>query len=192
MSQNTPHRLISKLWADSWIMKDTAPFQKKLLVFALISSPLIGLFSFLPLALLFETFVAQLNISFTPFSDISLFGRIVTGILAISISVFIIWLLNIWLFNFFQRNSFHRFKILRYLGSYVFTLAFLAFVFYLRTRVLSSPIDLGYVRFYPLIGGMANNTFILILIDLLVNQQARSDLELEKAQLEINNLVARQ
>ena len=192
MSQNTPHRLISKLWADSWIMKDTAPFQKKLLVFALISSPLIGLYSFLPLALLFETFVAQLNISFTPFSDISLFGRIVTGILAISISVFIIWLLNIWLFNFFQRNSLHRFKILRYLGSYVFTLAFLAFVFYLRTRVLSSPIDLGYVRFYPLIGGMANNTFILILIDLLVNQQARSDLELEKAQLEINNLVARQ
>ncbi|MEM8900260.1 MAG: histidine kinase [Bacteroidota bacterium] len=173
-------------------MKDTAPFQKKLLVFALISSPLIGLFSFLPLALLFETFLSQPNLSFTPFSEIGLTGRIIAGIVAISISVFIIWLLNIWLFNLFQRKAYRPYKLVRYLGSYVLTLGFLTVIFYVRSRIITSPINMHYIRFYPLIGGLANNTFILILIDLMVNQQARSDLELEKAQLEINHLVAQQ
>ncbi|MEM6766537.1 MAG: histidine kinase [Bacteroidota bacterium] len=174
-------------------MKESVSLQKKLLTFALISSPLIALFSFLPLILLFETLISQTDFSLQrPITDIGLLGRFVGGIFAVSISVFIIWLINISLLNIFQKRQLSQFRLLRYLVSYIFSLSFIGLILLIRSQFVSTPMDIGYIKYYPIVGGLANTTFILILIDLLVNQQARSELELEKAQLEISNLVARQ
>lgn len=102
------------------------------------------------------------------------------------------WSINIKLYihSKFSYESILSSNKLRYLISFVFVLLFL-FIFQSIGIQFRGDEKFGNFDLYPYLIIIGNNVFILVLMNLVVNQEESSKLKLDKAQLEINNLFTK-
>lgn len=156
---------------------------RKILRMALIASPLMALYSVTPLAIFISAFSEYIDLPFTE----DMVPRIALGTGLIMVVVFIQWLINTLLLN-------ERFKHnwIRYAISFPTTLVIMLLIMFIFTLAgPPRPPGVEVVRIYPFIGAIANNTFVIILIELITTRSKKAQLEIEKAQLEVAHLIAR-
>ncbi|MEM6264973.1 MAG: histidine kinase [Bacteroidota bacterium] len=157
---------------------------------ALISSPLISLFTITTAIILMQFFREH---SATPVPEFS-FSRFVGIFGLITVNFFIHWGVNIRLL-FLIPGAQHFGKIpsayLRYvLGFCVGFFITMILGFFAREMRDTEPPP-G-VQYFPYLASFMATSFILTLIELTVSQAEKSELELEKAELEIAQLLAQQ
>lgn len=99
----------------------------------------------------------------------------------------VLWLFNIWL-KTYNTRYFPKVNWLRYIVSFAFAFCLIYVVTSIRPPHIA---EIGKLRFFPFIGSAANNTIILILMNLISTREKKAELELEKANLEAANLSAR-
>ncbi|MFK7971684.1 MAG: sensor histidine kinase [Bacteroidia bacterium] len=116
--------------------------------------------------------------------------EIIAGIGAITLVTSIFWKINIALIYLENKPQNTWKPFLRYVLSFCFVLIIVAIVQFLHED--NRPIHAPKSVFLPFIASIANNTIILILIDLVITRSKKSQLELDKAYLEVANLVASQ
>lgn len=168
-------------------MKPRYQNKKQLIRIALMTSPLFGMFIVAPILL----YLVSLSSEKLTYIDLS-FIKVTLIVLAVCSVYFIQWLINIGLLRFFSSKK----KwigmsptIQRYFLSSLITIGFSCF-FVIASDKYSFGIDT--FKYYPLIGNLATNTFMLIIINLIVNKSISENLKLEKAQLEISHLTTQQ
>ncbi len=165
-------------------MLSFAAYQKRLIKMALITSPLIGLFALVPMVLISEVLPHDQHLAiFDNIPHLLLGIGLVTGI------VLTLWGMNIFLLCQFNRmgQRISQKTWLRYILSYM--LAFILIASMMSIIENLRPYNYSISRYQPFFGSFVNNTFILILINLIVTQNERAQLKLEKAQLEISHLL---
>ncbi|MFK7786923.1 MAG: sensor histidine kinase [Crocinitomicaceae bacterium] len=149
----------------------------KLFKLALITSPLIGAVNAAPIAIVVD------SLKF----DGILWQSILRGALIISVVVAVLWAINIALFHFNEKRR----KPLKRRGIYVlsyvlvYTLAGIIFII----RADSSPLAKAGVQLLPLLTLFMANTFILVLITLMIQREEFVKLKLEKTELELQTLA---
>ncbi len=148
---------------------------------ALVLSPLMGAVSIIPIVL-FITSIPD------PENQYILDPKLMAGgWFFISIAIFIQWIINIWLFGLHFKHS-----VVRVIASFVLSLLLISVFILIRNNLIAfRPPEIGVFKFYPFVGSLANNAFVLILIDLLVTRERRDELELERTQIERNSLQIR-
>lgn len=163
---------------------------RELLRLALITSPIMGLYGLAPMILMVDALPGE----FPAFITIS---RFLVGVIFVSLSSFIFWITNFLLLRLQNKRTEDEFghkNAHRYLLSYGFT--FLYILLIVTVSPFGPPrhemLDAESIRLYPFIGSFANNTFILLLMNLALSREEKSKLELEKAALEINHLTVQQ
>ncbi len=158
---------------------------KQLIRLAFITSPIIGIYAIVPM--LVFLLAQPENQEFLYFIDS---GRILIGISVISASFFLQWLFNIILFRILDRREiFQKNSWLKYIASYLFIIVLIA----VMSQVTKNRPNVGFVPVvYPYIGGLTNNTFIILLIAVITSKNQRIRLEIEKAKLEVLNVKAQQ
>jgi sensor histidine kinase YesM len=154
--------------------------KRKLLKTALVLSPLMGLVSVIPIILF---------VSSVPFVDVEFIlspVRILGALVFISCAQYIQWVLNIWLYGLpISQNN------VRLLFSFLLSFLIISTFVAIRNFVIDFDFDpegIYVFKYYPFVGYLANNVFVLILIDLLVTRERRDELELERANFERNSL----
>jgi len=160
--------------------------RRQLLRLALITSPLLAIFRIAP-AVIFIFNVGRFEEKVPYFVDED--GRIIFAILFITVNVFVHWIFNIWLLTKDEKKEKWR---LKYILSYLFSigtvsLPMLIAIFFDLPVVKNSPFS-----FYPFIGTIANNTVVLLIINLILTRNRKAQLELKNMQLEMSNLMAQQ
>ena len=155
---------------------------------ALITSPILGLYSIIPISLFIFSLPEEQfpEIFENPWRISKAFAVATTATL-------IIWMFNIWLYGLFKSEAIRWRKAwTRYVASYFITIFVVSCfaLFFLLVRADPPVKKFSLIRFYPFLGAIANNTFILILVDLIVTRGKKAELEIEKRQLELANLVA--
>jgi len=168
-------------------MKNFNKYKQKLLKTAIISSLLIGIYRVAPLA-----FIGKSQ-GLVTIIEPTIMG-VILSILAISLIIFLIWIWNLILENFFSQE--HHFIPNKYKTPTKYTLSYLVVYLVLTLRFIigesSKSEDLGWLDYSPFIGIFAVNTFIWVLINLIVTQEDKSELKLQKAELEISQLLINQ
>ncbi|NEQ49151.1 MAG: hypothetical protein F6K11_03325 [Leptolyngbya sp. SIO3F4] len=155
---------------------------RKLIRMALIISPLMGIYSVTPIAL----FINSLPGGQEKFVEEYMPFRVLSAIGIIACTVFVQWVINIFLLHPNVRQ-----RTLRYVVSYVIIFVIIGFVDMLMSFGPPRPIEVGLLYLYPYVGGFTNNTFVLIITELITTRERKAQLELEKAHLEVSHLVAR-
>lgn len=160
---------------------------KQLLPLAILTSPLFGTFTVAPIILYLSSRPAE------ELDYIDMYFIKTVGIVLAVCAVYLFqWFLNIALLNFQQdrkNNSFLSSNWQRYLLSFAITLG-LSSLFIIASDEYSFGINV--FKYYPLLGNFVTNSFILILIDLTISRKISENLKLEKAQLEISQLITQQ
>ncbi|MEL6720607.1 MAG: histidine kinase, partial [Bacteroidota bacterium] len=162
--------------------------RRQLLRLALILSPLMAIFRVAPILI---------------FNELDIKGRlpdfinqnvgIWLAILFVATSIFIQWIINIWLLTKPEKGEqSNRLLYKRYAWSYLLSISLLLF-----PNILIQVLDLPIVNnppfsIFPFIGMVANNTAILLIVNLIITRNKKSQLELKNMQLEMNNLMAQQ
>lgn len=162
--------------------------RRQLLRLALVTSPLLAIFRIAP-ALIFNVKFIQKNLPHFIENN----GGIALAAFFISCNIFLHWIFNIWLFTRKDKQMVSDGKWhFQYLLSYLFSLGTLLIPISIVT-ILELPIvkNLPF-NFYPLIGTVANNTVILLIINLIIARNTKAQLELKNIQLEVSNLMAQQ
>lgn len=154
---------------------------------ALITSPILAIYNVAPISLFVKSGAIDVRPRILPQSDNPLAMLFPVGFIALNAMV--IWCFNIWLLKRLRKTTVT--SAMRYAISYAFIIALIAFMQFITSHVRPSFDELGGLQFYPYIGSAANNTFILIMIDLIMNRERRAALEIEKANLESLNLKSR-
>ncbi len=158
---------------------------KHIIRVALISSPLLALFSIAPMTAVVYTF----NKRFVETIDVD-FQMVALAVVSITVSILIFWAINIYLFYYFrlvlERKSWST--------NWLYVMSYLevwTWIFILRALFTDiSQEEIHSISFFPFIGATANNTLILLLLNLFEARNKQSELQLEKAQLEFSNLRA--
>jgi len=169
-------------------MSFTQKYRKQLIKTALLSSPLISLFLATPVLLFVNALQTTQNAEFNP----NLL-RVLGFISILLTAIFLVWRLNFFLLSRFQKGV----GLLGFKGEnhrYFFSFLLLLLIG-IPMGILADtfrPIDIGLFRFYPIVGFITVNFFILLLIDLIVKQSEAAELRLEKAELEISQLITQQ
>lgn len=165
-------------------------YKGKLFKMALITSPLIGSYSLIPMFLYIGS-----SESLRLANDIDLdLPKILLGLFTASTSIFLQWLINIALLRYIPRLNHLNQKQqnwLRYISAYLLTFLLALIMITVRNKV-KPLVDVGYIQYYPFLGAFTSTTFILLLINLIIARNEKSELELEKAQLEISHLLTQQ
>lgn len=165
-------------------------YRKRLYRTALITAPLMGALSIVPVLLFLDSFPIEGEIM-----AILKPTRFAKVIAMITLNVSILWIVNIALIRYLPPEKRNR-QTLRYFLSFFigFTLMFLTATLVRYFAGLTPPPSISgtSIKFYPLFGSFVNNVFILVLISQVINQEDRIALKLEVAQLEITNLIAQQ
>ena len=168
-------------------MAKTQHIPAKLWRMAFLTSPLIGILAFAPIVLFVQTLPPEMIVTITP-----KFVLLLRAIAIVSSGIFVQWLINIGIWNWSQHadNQWLNRPFVRYLLSYILLLIllFLAQKYGNQPR----PIDVGVFRWYPLVGIFASNSFILVLMNLMITQHEKATLQLENAALEISQLTTQQ
>ncbi|MGE0561847.1 MAG: sensor histidine kinase [Flavobacteriales bacterium] len=158
----------------------------KLIKIALLTAPLIALFTFTPN--LIESNLPDSLPTHTP-----PFGKLI-GMLFLTFVIFVLWLMNIGWYLFFKRREhfFKYYRLYRYIASFISCFIFLALILNLppppHVKSIPSP---GLMRIIiPFIGIMANNAILLIIMDLVVLRDKKTKMEIEISDLTLNNVMA--
>jgi len=163
--------------------KDT----RKLIKMAIITSPLLAIYNVAPVSLMLNSKIIKPNLPLIPETyNTSLF---IFPILFITLNSLIIWFFNIWLINYAKEIGMKTF--LMYLISFSCNFLLVFILTSIGSQIRPFPNGASSFRFYPFIGMAANNTFILIIIDLILNREKKAALEIEKRILEAVNLKSR-
>ncbi|MEM9821872.1 MAG: histidine kinase [Bacteroidota bacterium] len=169
------------------VLFSSQQYRKKLYQIALITTPFFCLLSLIPIVLFLQTLPpAKAEVIDVTALKTILFVSLVVGNFVLQ------WGVNIWLLKTFENGSIGSSinkDWLRYLFSHL--IVFLVFFFPI---LLSSNYQLlmGDFSFYPLFSNFASNSFILIMINLVVSRNEYARLKLEKAELEISQLITQQ
>jgi len=164
--------------------KDTV----KLIKMAFITSPLLAIYNIAPISLMLTSGLIQPRLPLLLDSrDPKIFLFPVT---LVTVNTLAIWLVNIWLVDKTNKNELK--PILRYFFSFVFSFLLVFILTEIGSQLKPFP-EAGdeFRRFYAFVGMAANNTVILIIIDLILNREKKAILEIEKANLESANLKSR-
>jgi len=106
-------------------------------------------------------------------------------------NTFLIWVINIQLLRYFYKPTLP--KILQWQGArYVASYIYVFSIFLIIISNAPHPGRIKVVGWYPLVGMFAINTFILLIINLIVTRNEKEELKLQKAQLEISQLTTQQ
>ncbi len=160
---------------------------RKLIRMALATSPLLAVYNVAPISLMLNSDIIKPNLPLLPENHST--SLLLFPILFITFNALIIWLVNIWLVKYARaRNMSVAF---RYCISFLFTFFLVITLTSIGSHLRPFPEGANNFRFYPFIGMAANNTFILIIIDLILNREKKAALEIEKATLEAVNLKSR-
>ncbi len=174
-------------------MSDPKQQQKQLLKWAIISSPLIGLYNILPIMMMI-VLLADFDPAILALREE---GWIFVGaIFFITTSIFILWLMNLFLLKRWKsKRGLFGLKSCnsRYTLSFSITLITVLILHSLvrPLRPISIP-NIGLFALYPLLAGLFHNTIILLLMGLNESQHQRQALVSEKAQLKISQLHTEQ
>ena len=116
----------------------------------------------------------------------------------VTVTIFLLWLFNIWLFTKHidepkvvreQRKKVHLY-IYSFLLAVAFLLPSVVIEYFFGPDIpVRRPNDLS---FYPLLGTVANNAVILLIVNLVLTRDSENRLALSNMQLEVNNLMAQQ
>lgn len=162
---------------------------RQLVKIALMTSPLIAIYTVMPM-MLFISSLPQTEIVELYLSRFS-YTLIFKAIFWVSMVIFMHWMLNIWLFHLMDHQLKRKIhKYWKYIISYSFL--FLVVIISQKRRAEINPIDFGAFKYYPFIGAIANNTFILIMYWLITNKYEKGLLELDKTRLELAQSVMQQ
>lgn len=173
---------------------------KELLVVALVTSVFFSVFSVLPMLL------SSSNPFMLPPPPPPGVGEAGPGFrvmperpprdLTLSILVTTLLMLTLWLMNIFLYARFTAIRakektkhVVRYMVSYglMFTLISL---YYLVLGKFSPSPHYGRAMFVPFIAGLTNNTIVIIILDLVVLQRKKAQIELENTQLKMSSIQA--
>ncbi len=115
--------------------------------------------------------------------------RPIIGISTITFNIFLLWAFNVYIFDP-SRKRLAQHPILRYIVSYAFCISLIALAhFIIRNSGIGPPSEkIGMFWLYPYIGNMSNNTLVILIMHVILNQEDRKKLILEKAELEILNI----
>jgi two-component system LytT family sensor kinase len=115
-------------------------------------------------------------------------ANLTVSMVAISLLMFSLWAMNIVLYQKLQRSDLpgKTQKILRYVLSYAAT----TLIYYACLFLLYLILESGRPMFFPLIVALTNNTIILFLMDLIILQRTKAQMEVEYTQLKMNNAIA--
>lgn len=169
-------------------MSVTQKYRKQLIRMALFSTPLIGLYFATPIFLFIQTLPAA-----EQFIWQGGLLRVLVFIFTISTGIFFIWNMNLFLLNKWEQrvtDIFRNKEYERYIASFVILITFS-----IPTAIFLDayrPIDVGTFKYYPVIGLIGINSFVLLLMDLIIKQNEAATLKLEKAELEITQLISQQ
>lgn len=153
---------------------------------ALFSSPILGLLGLIPMALFFNSSSQETIVLIRASPHLYL-----TGFLAISSMIYAVWQINIQLRYVEQdKASSKNFAVRPYQAPISFGLVLLITTALIFTRDNIVPTDVGVFKYYPLVGMFANNTIILLLMRSIEDGIEKLHLKLEKADLELKNLMA--
>ncbi|MBD1398163.1 histidine kinase [Pontibacter sp. JH31] len=163
---------------------------KELIIVAFITSILFGGFGAL------NTIVASNLMSFRPprpeGSPLGMrpMGQIYNSLVMVGL-MFTLWVMNIALYARFQKFAARENvkQIVRYSVSYVATFVLISLYFVAITQIIPNP-RYGRAFFIPLVAAFTNNTIVLIILDLVVLQKKKAQIELENAKLKTNSLQA--
>lgn len=162
--------------------------RRQLLRLALITSPLLAVFRIAP-ALILDLGAIQEKLP----NFINEYGGVVFAALFIAFNILVHWIFNIWLLTKEEKhqksNKTWKFK---YFLSYLFSfgtvgIPMLIAIFFDLPVVKNPPFS-----FYPFIGTIANNTVVLLIINLILTRNRKAQLEIQNMQLEMSNLMAQQ
>ncbi|WP_299761576.1 histidine kinase [uncultured Pontibacter sp.] len=173
---------------------------KELLVVALITSVFFGIFSVLPMLL---TSGSPFNFQPSPPRNPEVAERVLRGvrdrpmrgfsvnILVTTLLMLTLWLMNIILYARLQAlEGKERVKnIVRYCLSYALMFGLIS-LYYFTLGQLSIRHGYGRALFVPFIAGLTNNTIVIIILDLVVLQRKKAQVELENAQLKMSSIQA--
>lgn len=151
---------------------------------ALVTSPIMAIFSITPVLIFMISYPGNEHI--LQFLD---YHKLLLGTTVLSLIIFTQWIINIWIFYILDKRV--KFTIknwIKYFFSYstIILIVFVMQYFGQAHREFKVPL----ARLYPFVGAIANNTFILIIYALITSKSKREQLEVEKAQLEVSNLLA--
>jgi sensor histidine kinase YesM len=162
---------------------------KKLYRTAFLTSPLIGIFSILPVVLL--NFRSPEGSQ----SNHAWYWRFVL-IGVITLIVLILWMINIWLYKFLERNdsAIRNHKRLRYISSFGCCLVLSGIIMCIRFLFRRSEPENGSFFVLPFIiptlGLLSYNIVLLIVMDLIILRDKKLEMEMEITSLKLNNVTA--
>lgn len=154
---------------------------------AWITSPLLAIYHVAPISIFMRS--GALEYESTPFHKIQHSAKILVPITFITIVALMLWYFNIWLAR--ETNKRNLKSIHRYFVAFLFTLMLVFGVTSVIAFFHPEPEHLSDFQYYRFVGMAANTVFILIMIDLVISQGKRAELELEKTGLVSANLKAR-
>lgn len=172
------------------------PIRKQLFRLALVTSPLLAIFRIAPVTILSQEQIVEFtHTGQHPALFILFAGSFIT------VTVFLLWLVNIKLFTDDLENPKPQrpqpVKWRRYALSFAFTFCVLL-VPSIINSFLNAPMPFrteegpGAYPIYPIIGSLANNGIILLIVNLVLTRDNENRLALSNMQLEVNNLMAQQ
>ena len=156
----------------------------KLIRMAFLTSPLLAVYNVAPISLMLNSGMISAELPLLPKVDSSI--RFLVPISFITVNALIVWFFNIWLVRSNRLGVGPR-----YLISFLFTMLLVVTISSIGSQVRPFPQEINVFRLYPFVGMAANNMFILIIIDLILNRERKAALEIEKAHLEALNLQTR-
>lgn len=156
---------------------------RRFIRYGIIVTPLLASFSLVPVLMISSTFIGQID----AVEDFFTTNKIIKAASFVGSLVFILWTLNLFLLRFFYSKKWNR-QWLMYFISY---LTVLALVFALSTIIEHQKPPFAKSAYFPFIAASINNSIVWIFLISLFNREHRSNLESEKAQLELTTLVSK-
>ncbi|MCC9166649.1 sensor histidine kinase [Pontibacter harenae] len=169
------------------------PFHfRDLFIVALVTSIFFGVFSALPMLLAGHvSLVSPPPPGPGPGMGPPPSKHLTTSILATTLMMLILWVVNILIYGRFRNLKLkeNTRNIARYVLSYI-AMFFLFVLYFIVLRNVGPDPRFGRALFFPLIAGITNNTIVLVILDLVVLQRLKSQIELENSQLKMNSIMA--
>jgi len=147
-------------------------YKKQLYKVALISSPIMAVYAFLPLLILYTL----------PLSTF------VGGVSLLTLNMLVHWWMNIFILSIFENKGGNE-KIKKFIVSYTFSTLF-ATLFMLLVKYGSADIIEKPSLFYPFITAYTANTMILIISNAIILQWEKAQSDKELSMLRIKNVEA--
>ena len=154
--------------------------------------PLLGIYRFAPINIMLQTFVpSEPSLVFSGSYQIGI------AVLLISVSALMMWTMNVFLLGEYRSQNelskVHFPKVHAYALSYLFAVGIVIVGYLVKPSQLMDLMNIfhgEYLLLFPLIGILANNTIILIILNLIITRRKRQELEIKNMKLKMANVMA--